>query len=302
MDRDATFVSSIVIIKVMTEQDRNNYHRIEEAIGYIRENFKTQPSLDEVAEKVHLSPFHFQRLFTEWAGVSPKKFLQYISIGHAKKMLQEQATMADAAFDTGLSGTSRLHDLFMTIEGMTPGEYKNGGEHLFINYSYAETPFGNIIVGSTAKGICHISFADDEAVGLDALKQFFPNATYQQMTDLAQQNALQIFTHDWSRIDQIKLHLKGTPFQLKVWETLLKIPMGRLVTYGHIARHIQQPTASRAAGSAIGDNPVAFLIPCHRVIQSGGQFGQYHWGSDRKTAMIGWEAAQTETSPGKIIL
>ncbi len=171
----------------MTEQDRNNYHRIEEAIGYIRENFKAQPSLDEVAGKVHLSPFHFQRLFADWAGVSPKKFLQYISLDHAKKMLQEQATMADVAFDTGLTGTGRLHDLFMTIEGMTPGEYKNGGKHLSINYSYAETLFGNVIVGSTTKGICHISFAEDEAQGLAALQHFFPNATYQQMTDLAQQ-------------------------------------------------------------------------------------------------------------------
>ena len=276
----------------MKEQEKTNFNRIAEAIDYIKDNFKTQPGLEEVAEKIHLSPFHFQRLFTEWAGVSPKKFLQYLTVEHAKKMLKEnQATLFDTAFETGLSGTGRLHDLFINIEGMTPGEYKNGGENLSINYSFAESPFGNILVASTTKGICHIVFADDEKKALETLQKTFPNAEYKQMVDMAQQNVLYIFTHDWSKLNQIKLHLKGTEFQLKVWETLLKIPMGQLTTYGNIAKQIQQPNASRAVGTAIGDNPVAFLIPCHRVIQSTGVFGQYHWGSTRKTAMIGWEAA-----------
>ncbi len=279
----------------MKKQAATNFERITEAIGYIQTHFKTQPSLEEVAEKIHLSPFHFQKLFTEWAGVSPKKFLQYITVAHAKKMLKEkQATLFDAAFETGLSGTGRLHDLFINIEGMTPGEYKNGGENLSINYSFAESPFGNILVASTAKGICHIAFADDEKKALNELQALFPLATYRQMVDLTQQNVLYIFTHDWSKLNQIKLHLKGTDFQLKIWETLLKIPMGQLATYGNIARQIDKPQASRAVGKAIGDNPVAFLIPCHRVIQSTGVFGQYHWGSIRKTAMIGWEAAYTD--------
>jgi O-6-methylguanine DNA methyltransferase len=268
-----------------------NYQRIEAAINFIVANFKNQPSLDEVAAHVHLSPFHFQKLFTDWAGVSPKQFLQYISISHAKEMLNKQASLADAALDTGLSGSSRLHDMFIKIEGMTPGEYKNGGEHLQIHYSFAETEFGTVIIGSTIKGICHISFADDEEAGLQALKKAFPNAQYRQMTDTHQQNALQIFNKDWSRLDEVKLHLKGTPFQLKVWETLLKIPSGEVTSYGRIASALQQPTASRAVGTAVGDNPIAYLIPCHRVIQSGGNFGQYHWGSGRKTAMIGWEAS-----------
>lgn len=276
---------------MMESQHITNYNRIEQAITYIQEHFKEQPSLEEVAEKVHLSSFHFQRLFTEWAGVSPKKFLQYISLDHAKEMLTGQAPLFDVALETGLSGTSRLHDLFVNIEGMTPGEYKNGGENLTINYSFAETPFGNIIVASTSKGICHISFANNTEEGLQALKQSFPNAIYRQMLDAIQQNALYIFGHDWSKLDKIKLHLKGTPFQIKVWEALLKIPEGKLTTYGQIAKQLEQPTASRAVGSAVGDNPVAFLIPCHRVIQSSGKFGQYHWGSCRKTAMIGWEAA-----------
>lgn len=278
----------------MNIQDKTNYERIEEAIGYIKEHFKDQPSLEEVAEKIHLSPFHFQRIFTEWAGVSPKKFLQYLTIDHAKRMLSSQATLFDTAIDSGLSSTSRLHDLFVKIEGMTPGEYKNGAEALSINYSLAETPFGDILVAATPKGICHIAFADTEEEGLNALQKAFPNATYRRMTDMIQQNALYIFTHDWSRLEEIKLHLKGTAFQLKVWETLLKIPTGRLTTYGNIAKELQQPTASRAVGTAVGDNPVAFLIPCHRVIRSSGEFGQYHWGSSRKTAMIGWEAAFTE--------
>ncbi|TGN19842.1 bifunctional helix-turn-helix domain-containing protein/methylated-DNA--[protein]-cysteine S-methyltransferase [Leptospira idonii] len=278
----------------MKDQDKLNFHRIAEAIQYISENFKSQPSLEKVAEKVHLSPFHFQKIFTDWAGVSPKKFLQYITLEHAKKMLKEnQATLFDAAFDTGLSGTSRLHDLFMNIEGMTPGEYKNGGENLSIHYSYAESPFGNILVASTDKGICHISFADEETFALEELKKSFPKANYKQMTDLIQQNALYIFTQDWKEIAPIKLHLKGTEFQIKVWETLLKIPMGKLATYGEIAKNINKPSASRAVGTAIGDNPVAFLIPCHRVIQSTGGFGGYHWGNIRKTAMIGWEQART---------
>ena len=280
----------------MKEQEKTNYSRIAEAIGYIKENFKTQPGLEEVAGKIHVSPFHFQRLFTEWAGVSPKKFLQYITVEHAKRLLKEnQATLFDTAFETGLSGTGRLHDLFINIEGMSPGEYKNGGENITINYSFAETPFGNILVASTPRGICHMAFADDENLALQSLQEMFPNATYHQMVDLSQQNVLYIFTHDWSRLNQIKLHLKGTEFQLKVWETLLKIPMGQLSTYGNIAKQIQRPGASRAVGTAIADNPVAFLIPCHRVIQSSGVFGQYHWGSIRKTAIIGWEAAKTST-------
>ena len=268
-----------------------DYERIKKAIEFIRSNFQQQPDLDAVAKEVYLSPFHFQRLFKDWAGVSPKKFLQYISLQHAKKLLH-QHTVSDTAYETGLSGSSRLHDLFISIEGMTPGEYKNGGEQLQINYSFAETPFGNIIVASTTKGICHLAFADNENEALQQLQLQFPNATFRQVVDTIQQNALFIFTQDWKDLSKIKLHLKGTPFQIKVWEALLKIPMGDVSTYSGVANTINNPNASRAVGTAIGDNPVAFLIPCHRVIRSTGDFGQYHWGSIRKTAMIGWEAAK----------
>lgn len=268
-----------------------DYERIKKAIEFIHSNFQQQPDLDAVAKEVFLSPYHFQRLFKDWAGVSPKKFLQYISLQHAKKLLQHH-TVLDTAYETGLSGSGRLHDLFISIEGMTPGEYKNGGEQLHINYSFAESPFGNIIVASTPKGICHLAFAENEKEALIQLQLQFPNAGFRQVVDTIQQNALFIFTQDWKNLSKIKLHLKGTPFQIKVWEALLKIPMGDVSTYSSIANQLKNPNASRAVGSAVGDNPVAFLIPCHRVIRSTGDFGQYHWGSIRKTAMIGWEAAK----------
>ncbi|MES2428920.1 MAG: methylated-DNA--[protein]-cysteine S-methyltransferase [Bacteroidota bacterium] len=278
----------------METQNEIDYNRIAQAIAYLRLNYKRQPTLEEAAEHVNLSPFHFQRMFKDWAGVTPKQFLQYLSIEHAKAILKDkQASLFETAYETGLSGTGRLHDLFIKIEGMTPGEYKNGGEDLNINYSFAETPFGTIIVASTTKGICYMAFADgnnDDA--FVELQKRFPNAAYHQFLDAIQQNAVYIFTQDWSKLSDIKLHLKGTPFQLKVWETLLKVPMGGLITYGTLAGDLQNPNAGRAVGSAVGDNPVAFLIPCHRVIRSTGEIGQYHWGSQRKTAMIGWEAAK----------
>ncbi|MES2003703.1 MAG: methylated-DNA--[protein]-cysteine S-methyltransferase [Bacteroidota bacterium] len=276
----------------MQTQEQLNYNRIAETINYLQTHFREQPSLEEVAEMVHVSPYHFQRLFSEWAGTSPKKFLQYISVAHAKKLLREnKATLFETAYETGLSGTSRLHDLFINIEGMTPAEFRDGGKALSINYSFAESPFGNILVAATAKGVCHMAFYEEEAVALAVLTEHFPNAVFHRKLDMLQQNALFIFQNDWSKLGQIKLHLKGSDFQLKVWETLLKIPMGQLSTYGDIARNIGKPNAARAVGTAIGSNPVAFLIPCHRVIQSTGIFGGYMWGSTRKTALIGWESA-----------
>lgn len=273
-----------------------DYHRIATAIEYIRENFKAQPDLEEVARKVHLSPFHFQRLFTDWAGVSPKKFLQYISLEHAKKLLKTAPlTAVDTALETGLSGTGRLHDLFVKIEGMTPAEYKRGGEELTIQYSFGYSPFGPLLVAATTKGICQLTFADDAEQALTRLKADFPAAYFVHRADPMQEKALQIFSKDWSDLKEIKLHLKGTAFQLKVWQSLLNIPLGGLTTYGQIAHQIEQPNASRAVGTAIGSNPVAFLIPCHRVIQASGEIGGYMWGPTRKSAIIGWEAARTES-------
>lgn len=278
----------------MEEQQHDiNFNRIAKAINYIHTNYKTQPSLEEVAEKIHLSPFHFQRMFTEWAGVSPKKFLQYVSVEHAKKILKEgQSTLFDATYETGLSSTGRLHDLFINIEGMTPAEYKNGGKNLSINYSFANSPFGTILICSTEKGICHLAFPKDDKEALLQIKKRFPNASFEQKLDSIQHNGTRVFTQDWSKLKEVKLHLKGTDFQLKVWETLIRIPSGQLSTYGQVASYIKKGKASRAVGTAIGSNPIAYLIPCHRVIQSTGNIGQYHWGNDRKTAIIGWEAVK----------
>jgi AraC family transcriptional regulator of adaptative response/methylated-DNA-[protein]-cysteine methyltransferase len=278
---------------MMTNQENKNYHRIAKAIDYINLHFKNQPSLEVIAKAIGMSPFHFQRLFTEWAGVSPKKFIQYLSIEYAKQLLKkDQSTLLEAAYKTGFSGTSRLHDLFINIEGMTPGEYKKGGEKLTINYCIAESPFGKLIVASTPKGVCHMFFEEDEVQALSDLKKRFPNALYYQVVDKFQQDALFVFQNDWAQLDQIKLHLKGTDFQLKVWQTLLTIPTGQLTTYGQVAQKIDKPNASRAVGSAIGCNPVAFLIPCHRVIQTSGNIGGYMWGKTRKSAIIGWEASK----------
>lgn len=266
-----------------------DYQRIATAITYIREHSTLQPSLEEIAAHVHLSPFHFQRMFKDWAGVSPKKFLQYISVQHARELLQKEHTVADASFETGLSGTSRLHDLFVSIEAMTPGEFKNGGERLQIDYTFADTVFGKIIIAATAKGVCKIDFIDDPVSAVDALKDLWPRAIIKEKKNEHHTSVITFFAGDWKNLSKIKLHLKGTPFQLKVWEALLKIPSGALSTYSFIAGSIDTPKAFRAVGTAIGDNPVAYLIPCHRVIKSTGIIGQYHWGSARKTSMIGWE-------------
>ena len=280
----------------MKSQQELNYNRIADAIRFIKNNYRTQPKLEEIAEHINMSPFHFQRMFSEWAGTTPKRFLQYLNIEYAKKILKEtHATLFDTACELGLSGTGRLHDLFINIEGMTPGEYKNGGLALNINYSFADTPFGKIIAASTDKGVCHMAFVDEgERRAFDHLRSIFPNAKYVLSPDTKQQHALSVFDRDWNRLEEIKLHLKGTEFQLKVWETLLNIPAGGLATYADLATKSGYNGACRAVGTAVGKNPVAFLIPCHRVIKATGEPGNYHWGEMRKNAIIGWEAAHKD--------
>lgn len=269
----------------------SHYETIAKAIAYIQDNFKRQPDLDEVAEHVHLSPHHFQRIFTEWAGVSPKKFLQYTSINYAKELLAEkQATLFDTAEETGLSGTGRLHDLFVQIEAMTPGEYKNGGESIRIAYAYYDTPFGTVLIADTDKGICHLHFSDNKTEALDDLKACFPKSELTEQSSQLKEEAVACICHMNQPEKPIRLYLKGTTFQLKVWEALLHIPPGEITSYGKIATELGQPSASRAVGTAIGDNPVAFLIPCHRVLQSNGKNGGYRWGIPRKSMLLGKEA------------
>lgn len=270
--------------------------RIAAAIGFLVHNHIRQPRLGEVADHVHLSPFHFQRMFRERVGVSPKQFARYLSVEHAKKILaQTRATLFDTAHEVGLSTTSRLHDPFVEIEGMTPGEYKNGGAALTINYFFAHTPFGRITVGSTGKGICHMTFADEyERDAFERMRGSFPNASYRRLADADHRRALAIFSEDRSKPEAVELHLKGSRFQLKVWNTLLQIPSGGLAAYADLALSAGHEGAQRAVGTAIGNNPVVVLIPCHRVIRSTGIIGSYRYGPARKNAIIGWEAAQRE--------
>jgi len=285
--------SNSQILFGMQTQANIDYNRIAETIAFVRKNFKSQPSVDEMAERVHVRPLHFKRMFTEWAGTSPQKFLQYISLEHTKKILEaDRATLFETAFETELSSRSRLHDLFVNIERMPPGEYKNGGSGLHIHYSFADSPFGSLLLASTPKGICRLEFEDHRGKALGDLKAKFPNAKLEQKPDELQENALSIFRKDWSNLHEVKLHLKGTDFQLNVWESLLKIPFGRLSSYGSIAERIGRPKAARAVGTAIGSNPIAFLIPCHRVVRTSGKFDGYRWGTTRKAAIIGWEQAR----------
>ncbi len=276
-----------------TSRNSINFERIQKAIAYIREHYQQQPSLEQIADSVGMSRYHFQKTFTEWAGVSPKKFIQYLSLEHAKKLLESSdQSLMDVSYDLGMSGSSRLHDLFVNIEGMTPGEFRNGGDGLNINYCFADTLFGEVIVASTEKGVCHLSFQEDKEIALQQLIDLFPLARLNSFVDHFQQQALSIFSRDWNELKAIKLHLAGTEFQLKVWQSLLKVPHANLTTYRKIAESIGKPKAVRAVGTAIGKNPIAFIIPCHRVIQTSGCIGGYRWGEHRKSALIGWESAE----------
>lgn len=271
-----------------------NYERIASAIAFVQQHFKEQPSLSDIAGHVHISPEHFQRMFQEWAGTSPKKFLQYITLQHAKMLLSEgKNSLFEAAFDTGLSSTSRLHDLFIKIEGMTPAEYKHGGRSLNLTYAYYPTPFGNTLIASTEKGICAVAFEDDAGEALRQLRVKYPNASFAHKEEGMHQAVLTFFNKDWDNLQEIKLHLRATTFQLKVWEALLKIPAGKLASYQQVAETLHHKRASRAVGNAIGSNPIAYLIPCHRVIQTSGVLGGYRWGTVRKKALIAWESALT---------
>ncbi len=266
-----------------------HYSTIEKAIRYIRTHFKDQPSLEDIAQHVHVSPSHFQKLFTDWAGVSPKSFLSHVSVNYAKYLLRDrQLSLFETANETGLSGTGRLHDLFVTIEGMTPGEFKNNGQHLNIYYDSYPSLFGNVLIASTDKGICFVHFYENEKPAFTTLQDEYPEAIFQNKQVPSHLDVLDVIQGLPTK-NKITLHVKGSPFRLKVWNALLSIPEGQLTTYQNISKSIQSPGASRAVGSAIGANPVAYLIPCHRVIRNDGDLGGYMWGPDRKCVLIAWE-------------
>jgi AraC family transcriptional regulator of adaptative response/methylated-DNA-[protein]-cysteine methyltransferase len=273
----------------------SDYARIEKALTYIADRVDEQPELDEVAAQIGLSPFHFQRLFTRWVGVSPKKFLQYLTLERAKACLTDSASVLDAAHEAGLSGPSRLHDLFLAHEAVTPGEFKQRGEGLTIRYGWAESPFGDCLIMTTPRGICGLAFAgeDGRADALADMGARWPRATFVEDEAAIARLGEAIFAPG-EKEQKLKLVLYGSPFQIKVWEALLRIPQGALVSYDGLASSIGATKAARAVGSAVGDNPISFLIPCHRVIRKSGTISHYHWGRPRKMAMIGWEAAQRE--------
>ncbi len=266
--------------------------RVAQAIGFLDTNYRSQPSLNEVAGAVGLSPFHFQRLFKRWAGVTPKRFLQFLTLDHAKAALAEGRSVLETSWDVGLSGPGRLHDLFLAVEAVTPGEFKQRGAGLTVKYGYAESPFGRVLTGLTDRGLCGLTFTDkrDDQEALSRLKRRWPGATLVHESGAAREIARRVFGN--AEGGRLTLDLKGTNFQIKVWEALLRIPSGTLVTYGDVARAIGHPQAHRAVGTAVGANPIAYLIPCHRVIKSTGAFGNYAGGAVRKKSMIGWEAAR----------
>lgn len=270
-----------------------DYQRIEQAIHFIERNFQDQPSLTEIADHVGLSEYHFQRLFTRWAGISPKRFLQFLALDYAKQLLTESSSVLDATYETGLSSPGRLHDLFVTYEAVTPGEFKKKGRGLTVAYGFHPTPFGEALVGVTARGICGLSFVQDRAAALRRLQTEWSQAEWVAEPARTQPLIEQIFAIAPSaEKPALQLYVRGTNFQIKVWQALLNIPSGMVVSYDTIARMIDQPRAVRAVGQATKNNPIGYLIPCHRVIRKVGGLGGYRWGTTRKKAILGWEAAR----------
>lgn len=270
----------------------NDYSRIEKAIHYLETHWKDQPGLEELALASGLSLFHFQRLFQRWAGVSPKRFLQYLTAEYAKKRLRESQSVLGATYDSGLSSPGRLHDLFVSVEAMTPGEYKALGQGLRIEYGVHPTPFGEALTATTSRGVCGFLFLDKggEKAALAQLKNQWPKAQFAQNPAATSHVIEKIFQP--SKGKKLKVLLKGTPFQIKVWEALLRIPTGCLAAYKDVAEKIGEPKATRAVGTAVGRNSLAYLIPCHRVIRESGVVGNYKWGSARKKAILAWEGSK----------
>jgi AraC family transcriptional regulator of adaptative response/methylated-DNA-[protein]-cysteine methyltransferase len=281
------------------------YECIAKAIAFMRQHHRSQPDLKTIAQQVHLSEYHFQRLFTTWAGISPKRFSQYLSLEYAKAKITETRNLLDLSLETGLSSPGRLHDLFVTLEAMSPGEFKAGGAGLQIAYGIHDTPFGPCVVATTLRGICNLHFLDcsldrpNPELAQDWLRQQWSQAELVQDQAKTGEVCDRLFqpltTHANSLVSHpLVVHVKGTNFQIQVWRALLQIPWGGLTTYQELGKSLGRPTAARAIGNAVGRNPVAYLIPCHRVIRASGELGGYRWGLERKTTILAWEASQTE--------
>lgn len=281
---------------VVINETNINYKRIEQAIRYLEENVQRQPELDEVADSVHISPFHFQRLFTDWAGISPKRFLQFLTVDFLKGKLEETRNLVEAADAAGLSSQSRVYDLFTTLEAVTPAEYKMRGSGIEVEYGFHETPFGTALIGVTPRGVCWLSFITGDATHaqeLGRLKEHWHNSVFRQNQEKTLSTVETVFGQRNDSSTKLHLLVKGTNFQVKVWEALLRLPMGGVTTYQGIAQRIENPNALQAVGSAVGANHIAYLIPCHRVIRKDGVLGEYRWTATRKKSIIGWEMAKS---------
>jgi AraC family transcriptional regulator, regulatory protein of adaptative response / methylated-DNA-[protein]-cysteine methyltransferase len=278
-----------------TPSQLDDYGRVRDVLAFLTENWRDQPSLEVLAARAKMTPETLQRLFTRWAGLSPKAFLQAITLDNARAMLKDRASILDTALDLGLSGPGRLHDLFVTHEGMPPGAYKEKGAGLVIAYGFHPSPFGMALVMVTPFGLCGLGFADpgDEAKALADMTGRWPNAQYTEDSAKTAPYAARIFAPGkWHGGQPLRVTMIGTDFEIRVWETLLKIPAGKATTYGDIASAVGSPKAARAVGAAVGRNPISFVVPCHRVIGKSGDLTGYHWGLTRKRAILGWEAGQ----------
>ena len=270
-----------------------DYEVVRRNLDYLREHWREQPSLEELAERNGLSAAHLQRLFMRWAGLSPKAFLQALTLDHARKLLRNSASILDTSYEVGLSGPGRLHDLFVTHEGMTPGAYKARGKGLLIRYGFHDCPFGRALIMLADQGICGLAFADagKEAMALADMKGRWPEAAFVENPAATALHAARIFDPaKWNADQPLRIVFIGTEFETRVWQTLLRVPMGQATTYSDIAGHIGKPKASRAVGAAVGRNPISFVVPCHRVLGKSGGLCGYHWGLTRKQAILGWEA------------
>ncbi|HMN85459.1 MAG TPA: bifunctional helix-turn-helix domain-containing protein/methylated-DNA--[protein]-cysteine S-methyltransferase [Bauldia sp.] len=277
----------------VTPPAAGDYDHVRRAIEFISETWREQPSLERIAAAAGLPPLSLQRLFTRWAGLSPKAFVQALTIDHARSLLTDSASVLDASYEVGLSGPGRLHDLFVTHEAMTPGAWKARGEGIVIRFGFHPSPFGTSLVMITDRGLAGLAFADqgDERAALDDMQGRWPRATYAEDAAATAPYARRIFDPATWRPDRpLRIVMIGSDFELRVWETLLKLPLGKATTYSDIASHLGKPAAARAVGSAVGRNPISFVVPCHRVLGKGGGFCGYHWGITRKRAILGWEA------------
>ncbi len=300
--KDATDSATENALAYDAAQAADDYGRIAAAIRYLDAHQGSQPSLDAVAAHLHLSPWHFQRLFARWAGISPKRFVQFLTVDYARELLTRRSNVLDASLESGLSGPGRLHDLFVHVDAVTPGEFKNGGLGLTIRFGLHDSPFGRCLLAVTERGICGLSFVDEGAAAAEgavaALRARWPAATLLRDPATTARMMAQIFPiNALAEPKPVHLLLKGTNFQLKVWEALLRVPAGEVTTYEGVAQAIQRPTAARAVGSAVGANAIAYLIPCHRVIRKSGIVEGYRWGTVRKQAILGWEAGHADFEP-----